>query len=175
MPVHLNSVAQGLGVSAITLALFFLQSACSDAPEEDPEPSVELGTGTLSFEALDEGQDIFIIQGSQGGYHFSGSMRALGLRAGDAGNLTDPSNPTTTFEIFSGQERLDAMASSYTQGIAMQDGVAQMLGRKVILDIEEDDDIAGLMVRFTVEVRDVDGVVVFDTRNLRAVPHPNNQ
>ena len=138
-------------------------------------PTVEIGTGEREFEELRDGNTILIVQGPQDGYHFFGSLRATNVNAGDKEDLTSPDNPTTTFEIFVGDNRVDAMASTYTQGLRVSSRGAEMIGRNVILDIEDDSELDGVEVRFSVQLDDVDGVSVSDERTLIARPHPNNQ
>ncbi len=169
MPLYLAQVG--------TLALGLLLGACSgSAPLADAgPPSLELGTGSSEFEALADGDTIFIVQGPQGGYHFFGSLHARNMVPGDSEDLSDPRNPQTTFEAFVGDARVDAMASSYKQGLREQGGVAEMIGRQVILDILDDDELDGATVRFRVTVEDADGVVLSDERTLTAVKHPGNQ
>lgn len=137
-------------------------------------PQVELGTGDSEFEAIADGDDIFIVQGPQGGYHFFGSVRARNLEPGDVGDLSSPDNPTVEFQAFQGQERIDIGASSYTQGLSPSPEGDEMIGRTVILDIADDAELEGAMVSLQVEIRDVNGRSASDARNLIAVPHPNN-
>ena len=138
-------------------------------------PTVELGSGDREFEELRDGNTILIVQGPQDGYHFFGSLRATNVNAGDSEDLTDPTNPTSTFEVFVGTDRVDAMASMYTQGLRVSERGAEMIGRNVILDIQDDSELDGVTVRFLVSVDDIDGVSVSDERTLIARPHPNNQ
>lgn len=138
-------------------------------------PTVELGSGDREFEELRDGNTILIVQGPQDGYHFFGSLRATNVNAGDSEDLTDPGNPTSTFEVFVGTDRVDAMASMYTQGLRVSSRGAEMIGRNVILDILDDSELDGVTVRFLVRVDDIDGVSVSDERTLIARPHPNNQ
>lgn len=62
-------------------------------PAPDPDPDrpdageeggwIELGTGTRTFEPLDPGQEVPIIQGIQGGFHVWGGFRGGGFDDGD--------------------------------------------------------------------------------------------
>ena len=173
MPLHLARwLPIGFAVPIVAAAL-----ACSDpapAPDAGP-PSLELGTGNVNFEPLQEGGTIFIVQGPQGGYHFFGSLQARNIEPGDSEDLSDPNNPQTTFEAYVGDTRVDAMASSYRQGLRVSNGVAEMIGRQVILDILDDDELAGATVRFVVSVEDAGGIKLSDERTLMALPHPDNQ
>lgn len=166
MPLHLAIAA----LVAATLAC----SAPAEGPDAGP-PSLEIGTGTRDFEPLGDGDSIFIVQGPQGGYHFFGSLRAQNINAGDSEDLSDPQNPQTTFEAFVGATRVDAMASSYRQGLEVGGGFAEMVGRQVILDILDDDELDGMTVRFAVTVEDVAGIQLTDERTLTAIKHPDNQ
>ncbi len=53
-------------------------SACSVTPDEG-EPSLELGTGTWRFEPVEDGQEVPLVRGAQGGWHVWVSVRAEGL------------------------------------------------------------------------------------------------
>lgn len=152
-------------------------SACG-AKEPRPDagpPSVEIGTGESQFEPIRDGDELFIVQGPQDGYHFFGSLLAHNLEFGDSANLMDSDNPTTTFEVFQGTQRVDASGSTYRQGLAVDDGTAQMTGRTVFLDIEDDSELDGVSLRFVVSIEDAYGVRVSDERQVVGLPHPNNQ
>ena len=160
-----------------TAVLIASASACSasvDRPDAGP-PSLEIGTGTGGFEPLVDSESIYIVQGPQGGYHFFGSLRAQNINAGDSEDLSDPQNPQTTFEAFVGDARVDAMASSYRQGLQKTNGFAEMIGRQVILEILDDDELDGVSVRFSVTLQDADGIELRDERTLMAIKHPDNQ
>lgn len=161
-------------VQAAALGLAFALVACGDGEATGPA-SIELGTGDRRFEPIADGDDIFVVQGPQDGYHLFGSLRALNVEAGDADDLSSAKNPTTRFEVYVGNERVDAMASTYVQGLREDDeGYSVMIGRTVILDIADDSELAGQTLRFVVELVDVNGEVVQDERNLVAGPHPSN-
>ena len=131
----------------------------------------------MTSKLLTDGDHIEIIQGPQGGYHFFGSMRAAGLDQGDPSDLTETRNPTTEFRVFHNAVRVDAMASRYTQGLQSTEDCATfaMVGRLVILDISNDEQLAEQQVRFEVEVTDTRGRRATDARVLIARPHPGNQ
>ena len=145
------------------------------APADAGPPTIEIGSGDREFESLAEGETILIVQGPQNGYHFLGSVRATNINAGDPKDLGSPQNPTTSFEVFVGTSRVDAMASTYKQGLKISENGAEMIGRNVILDIQVDDELDGMQVRFVVRIDDVDGVSISDERILLAKPHPNNR
>lgn len=62
-----------------------LASACAGEPPLD-EASLELGTGTWRFEPLEDGDEIPLVRGAQGGWHIWISVRADGL-ASELGSL----------------------------------------------------------------------------------------
>jgi hypothetical protein len=157
------------------LACFGLVACTGASGPTPPAPAVELGTGEESFEALADYDEIFIVQGPQGGYHFTASLLAWGVNAGNPDDLGDPSNPTITFRAFEGSTQVD-IGVEYTQGL--KDGGEefryQLLGRRVILAIESDTELDGREVRLEVELSDADGNVLTDERTLMAEPHPLN-
>lgn len=156
--------------------LALLAAACSesvDLPDAGP-PTLELGTGDRTFEPLEDGDTLYIVQGPQAGYHFFGSMRATNIFGGDPFDLSAEGNPQTTFEAFVGDMRVDAMASSYRQGLRPTENGLEMVGRAVILDIEDDSELAGAEVLFRVSVVDARGIMLSDERVVIAQPHPNN-
>ncbi len=61
--------------AAIALAL----SGCAEV-----EPTLELGTGDRGFEPIEDGQDLPMIEGAQGGWHLWISLRTTGLDPSDA-------------------------------------------------------------------------------------------
>jgi hypothetical protein len=171
--------------TAALVALCVLLAACgeevegSDAgPGADAGPveaTAELGTGDTEFEPLSDGDDLAYILGPQGGYHFLASVRVRGVEPGNPSMRTDPTNPQTEFRAFRGDQRIDARASSYIQGldpVPGEDGVHQMVGRLLILNIDSCDALTGETIRVEVTVTDVNGVTATDTRTVTAVPDP---
>jgi hypothetical protein len=150
-------------------------STTSTVPELTP--AVELGTGEVEFVPLADGDELDIIHGPQGGYHFTVSLRVQGIDAGDPLVVADPDNPITTFHAFRDGVSVDLDASTYQQGIdpAAEPGVYEMLGRRLILDITDDAELDGAICLIDVTVTDKDGVEVHDEREILAVPSPFNE
>lgn len=161
---------------ALLCAILSCHLAACGGDEDLGPPAATLGTGDTSFEPLSDGGSIFVIQGPQGGFHLLGSVLVSGIEPGDSDNLQDPSNPTTTFTVFMGNERIDQGASSYTQGLDTSDSSEdyEMIGRLVILDILNDDELDGVDIRLAVEVVGTGGNSASDSRMLTAEPHPAN-
>lgn len=165
-------LGQARSWSAFSLVIALgLSGACSDDSVATPDagpPSIELGTGNPRFEPIVDGATIPVITGPQGGYHLLGSLRAANINPGDPENLQDTSNPTTQFEVFANGVRVDAEASTYTQGLRTADNGVEMVGRFIILDIPNANTLNGTELRFVVTLRDVDGIVVSDERRVIA-------
>lgn len=177
MPLKSGPVARALALSILLLGCDGAAGEDASVPAGDAgPPSVEIGTGFTEFEPIAEGGDLEFTLGPQGGFHFLASLRARGVRPGNPDDRMDPGNPTTTFRAFVGDRRVDLMASSYTQGLepGLEPGTYEMVGRLLILDIDQCADIQGMTVRVEVEVVDVAGARVTDERTVTAVPNPLN-
>ena len=155
-------------------ALLILTPGC----ESSATPEVEIGTGEIEFQPLDDGDMLDIIQGPQGGFHLLGSLRVKGIEAGDRSDLESPDNPTVIFAVdHEGVELITI--GSITQGLnaaplSQLPFTHQMTGRFAILDIAADDELDGETVQFSVSVADSNGVEVFDSVTLNLIPNPNN-
>jgi hypothetical protein len=154
------------------------EPAVEDSGQDAPLAAV-LGTGEWEWEDLADGDEIPVIMGPQGGYHLLASVRVSGILAGDAKDLSDPNNPTTSFAVWFEEENLTA-ASVFVQGLDpissdMPPYRNEMIGRFAILGIGDDSELEGQEVRFEVTVQDVEGLSVSDERLLRTYAHPNNE
>ena len=152
---------------------------------EDPgEGGADLGTGADFFEPLEDGDDLLVVYGPQGGYHVDGSVRVRGVNPGNFRDLADPDNPLTSFvvettdgEIVSGTGKTDdSGVISYRQGLdpTCLDGVYVMAGRRIFLDIDTDAELDGVPLVFTVTVEGVDGVTITESHAVTGVPSPFN-
>lgn len=75
-----------LGGLALALAAPLL-AACADGPNVDDEPRLELGTGTWRFEPIEDGEEVPLVRGAQGGWHVWISLRSENLPAVASGSL----------------------------------------------------------------------------------------
>ena len=151
---------------------------CTD-PVEELTPQAIIGTGEWAWEDLEDGASMPVIQGPQGGYHLLGSVRIVGLEAGDPDDLRDPDNPTTTFEVLLNDQNLTP-TSSYVQGLdpVLDEETPwshEMIGRFAILDITDDDELDGLSLTLGVRVVDVTGKEARDNLTIIAYPDPRNR
>ncbi len=140
-------------------------------------PDVRVGTGELAWEALGEGDALTVVHGPQGGYHVLGSVRTAGLNPG-TGELDDPSNPTVTFQLTQEGVPLAPFAVS-RQGLdaldPARDGAThELIGRLVILDISDDDEVVDREATLEVVVEDAGGLVLTDERTVMLRAHPLN-
>jgi hypothetical protein len=137
-----------------------------------------LGSGEIVFEPLVDGGEIAVVHGPQGGYHLVGSVRSRGIEAGDRDSLSAPTNPTVTFSAV--VEGVDlTLTGSYRQGLDSvvddPDGwIHEMVGRLCILNITDDDEVAGDTVAFSVEVEEASGAVFRDELQLSIFKDPRN-
>jgi len=156
--------------------LVLLASLLACTSPEPPPAGVELGTGDLDFEPLLDGQDVYVVQGPQGGYHILGSARLAGVDAGDPDDLASSHNPHTVFQVVARGAQL-APAASYVQGYdPVPDAymLYEMVGRLVILDISSDAELDQVPITLSVSVSTADGYELSDQLDLVAVPHPSN-
>ncbi|MFT7522102.1 MAG: hypothetical protein ACI9MC_004254 [Kiritimatiellia bacterium] len=170
-PRHRSTFVNGR--LSLTSLAFLLTAAC--AP---PEPLIAIGSGELDWLQMTDGDEIEVVYGPQGGYHFYGSVRLANIEAGDASNVESSLNPTTRFEAWVDDTPL-VMIEPFTQGydLAAEDAepfTHELTGRLVIIDIDDDDEINGKDVRFEVTVTDHLGQVHRDVRNLLVVPNQYN-
>ena len=133
---------------------------------EPSEPAViEIGTGAQAFEPLTPGQDLAIVAGTQGGYHFIINARLRGLLPGNPSQPGGLGNPLTRFEVYLDDKRVDIMAPPYRLGYrSAADGWNEMPSGRILqlsdqLIAEEDliPNIYGKEVRVEVYVRDARG------------------
>lgn len=141
---------------------------------ETPTPgaTAELGTGTVDFEPVVDGQELPIHTGPQGGHHVIAHARMSGLDVGDVAAPGDPANPNTTFCAF----REDGTAVhlqpiSYDLGyVAQGDAYVLPTGRFLLLQDAIVDALYGQRLRLTVAVRDDSGRAAFGEHTIVAVP-----
>ncbi len=143
----------------------------------DPAATIEIGTGARAFEPLTPKQDLGIVAGSQGGYHFIINARIRGLLPGDPGQPGALGNPLTRFEVYLDDKRVDIMAPPYRLGYRdsaedwheMPSGRILQLSDQLIADENLIPDIYGKEVRIETYVRDARGDEASDVEWVVAV------
>lgn len=73
-----RSATRGL----VALALASVMGGCAGAAAMPGEAFLELGTGTARFQPLEDGDEVPMVHGAQGGWHLWISARATGLSSG---------------------------------------------------------------------------------------------
>lgn len=160
---------------ALSLALFMAMGGalgCGEptSPADAGLESVELGTGALEFEQLVDDQELILLSGLQGGYHFIVHARMAHLLPGDPDRPGQLGNPLTTFYIYKEDgTQIDIKAPPYRLGYTEESGENYRLPSGRLLQIDQDlveqdrlSEIYGERLRLRVEIRDVEGKRAFD-------------
>ena len=159
-------------------------AACSGGAANPPSPDIcevdqpspgstaEIGTGTVAFEPLVEGQELPIHTGPQGGHHIITHARMTGLDQGDVTAPGDPGNPNTTFCAFREDgSPVHLQPISYDLGYEAEgDAFVLPTGRFLLLQDAIVDQLYGERLRITVAVRDDAGHAAFGEHTIVAVP-----
>lgn len=160
---------------AAALACMLGLTGCDGAPKdpqpETGDPACTLGTGAPIWEPLADGDELPVIFGPQGGYHVWGSVRATGIDPGDFYDAASPDNPTTVFNAYLDDGTRVGGTARLRSGLKVRsDGVMEHVGEPVLLAIVDPAELVGQAGRVTVEIEDVDGVVVMDEKAVVFVP-----
>ena len=159
-------------MSRISVALLLLLGLSSGCDCQGPEGAdaglglIELGTGSLEFESLEQDQALILVSGTQGGYHFVVNARIRELLPGNPSVPNELGNPITSFLLFREDEtRIDALFPAYRLGYRpATDGWFELPSGRILQVNQDLIDEEGLVpaiyqerVRIRVEVRDVRG------------------
>ncbi len=158
------------------LCIFVLMGACGGKPSGDA--IVEMGTGQTAFESLVEDQDLVLVAGMQGGFHFIVNASMSGIEPGDPTMPGLLANPQTGFSFFTeGGDRVDARISPYRLGYRERtDSELLQLPSGRILPIADGispDTIYDQRIRLRVEIRSNDEVSAVDEVHVMARRDPN--
>lgn len=155
--------------------LFAAAVAASAAGCPTPEGAIdagatgvaELGTGTTSYVPIVDEQELGLVRGPQGGFHFIVHGRMTGIAPGDPTRPGIPENPTTRFAAYREDGRqIDVQAPPWRGGYeAGTDGWYELpSGRILQIENPEVPTLYGTRVRITINVRDAEGHVGADER-----------
>jgi hypothetical protein len=164
----MQAMSRYSAVLALLLALSSGQACdCDSQPKADAGPEeIELGTGGLNFEPLEDDQPLLLVAGIQGGYHFVVNARIRGLLSGDPSVPDALGNPQTRFTIFDEDGRqIDNMPRPYRLGYReIEDGWFELpsgrilqIDQQLVIDEGLVPAIYTQRVRLTVEIRDARG------------------
>lgn len=143
-----------------SLYCIFAVLAAGCPSKNNGDASVELGTGTTDFIPLSDGDELEVVPGPQGGFHFHVHARMTGLDPGDPSMPGLLANPSTTFAAFEASgEQVDFMFPPYRLGYVDIGGDQFELPSGRILQLDDDrvQSIYGQSVRLTLSVSDTDG------------------
>lgn len=167
-----------IGICSVALGALSGCSGASQAPDAGRDAPattarVEIGTGTVEFEPLADGDELILWAGPQGGHHFIVHARIQNLSPGDWQQPSLPENPTTRFLAFDeAGVQLDLSLPPYALGYRDigDEWLYLPSGRFLRLIEAEVQRLFGTRVRIRVEVEDADGNTASDERWIVAVP-----
>jgi hypothetical protein len=107
------------------------------------------------------------------------SLRVHDIAPGDRGDLSEPTNPTLTLDVTDEDGDSWIAIGPITQGLDPspldeRPFTHQMTGRFAILDILDDDELAGQSVDLSVHITADNDIELSDSVHIDLVPHPNN-
>ena len=148
-------------------------AACGAPTEPGDGPGAEIGTGTLVFDPLEDGQPLDLIAGIQGGFHFVLHARMAGLEPGDAQQSSHPDNPVTRFRVLDQAGARVDIEEVRTVGYEdVGDGWhALASGRIVRIANDRVPALYGTEVRIQLRIDDVHGRVAQDEVRVIAVEY----
>jgi hypothetical protein len=133
-----------------------------------PGGVAEIGTGMLEFEPVAAEEELGLVAGPQGGYHFIVHARIREMEPGDPMRAGIPENPFTRFTCFSEDgRRIDVgVPPGLRIGYRTGDGGWYELPSGRILQIynEEVPGVVGQRVKISVDVSDAAGHRAIDER-----------
>ncbi|MGF1467846.1 MAG: hypothetical protein ACFCGT_17135 [Sandaracinaceae bacterium] len=145
-----------MGRWAALVPAFAVLAACG--PAGSGTASLELGTGTFRFQELQDGDQVDLVRGAQGGWHVWLSLRTLGLPGQEASLLIG-------MERADGTRPPDETQVDIRLGLPNDDGERLMLGWPAI--VAEPGCYVGRLVRLSVRLAADNGAVLTDERDLR--------
>ena len=128
-------------------------------------PAVEIGTGTVAFEPLTEGQRLGLVAGPQGGHHFVLHVRMMGLTPGDSRDSGNADNPSTLFTVRNEDgDQVELRTDPRTLGFQEDEGgFFRWASARNIEVIEATvDTLIDRTAQIRVEIEDVDGRMASD-------------
>ncbi|MBA3457787.1 MAG: hypothetical protein H0T42_32190 [Deltaproteobacteria bacterium] len=135
--------------------------------------SVVLGMGPGPFSSMPD--EVPLVYGEQGGFHFEVHSRMTGLRPGNPADLLDPANPRTKFTttFLDTGKPINAGVCAHRLAYIPSGAETFDLGASTISIFEtcyRGPDVFGVKFRLIVEVIDSDGGYAKDERIVTALP-----
>ena len=144
-------------------------SASSDATTFDapstPGASLAIGAGLTAYEPIDDGAELALVMGPQGGYHVDITFRSCGIVPMDARLRVDGFDAETGREV---AFEIDRILTERRVRIE-EDGCWTRVGDLLVFDVSMPSEIVGREVRVEARVVAEDGTTASTTRTIRVV------
>ncbi len=146
--------------SILLLVVAGLALGCGEVPPPAEEPALELGTGSWRFDALEDGQEVELVRGAQGGWHMWVSLRMRGV---------DMDRPPVELTVQPADESRPADVTAIPVGFEEpnSEGWRQLIGFTGI--VEDPSCLVGELVRFRAEMTTPAGEVLVSERDVRVM------
>ncbi len=145
-----------------------LEEACALAADE--EAYLTIGTGSVFYEDVEDGADLGVENGPQGGFHVFGALRAGGLHPGTWEDFTDPYNPTVSFSVTTDEGHMGGFDSLPRPLKVRSDGTLELVGEYVVLEVGTMDDAVYRSATVEVVVTDACETEMSDSVEVFLVP-----
>jgi hypothetical protein len=144
-------------VSILLLTVAGLALGCGEVPPPAEEPALELGTGSWRFDALEDGQQVELVRGAQGGWHMWVSLRVRGV---------DMERPPIRLTVQPADESRPADETEIQLPFeeANSEGWRQRIGYTGI--VEDPSCLVGELVRFRAELETPEGELLSSERDV---------
>jgi len=141
------------------LVLALAQHACGEtAPSDQDEPAtLELGTGSWRFEPLEDGQEVELVHGAQGGWHMWISLRVTNI---------DVEHPNVQLAMEPADQSRPAQEVSIALPFDAKDekGESELIG--YIGVVNDPSCWVGALVSVTATLTTDDGIILRDERDI---------
>lgn len=162
-------IAAEHAIDATVITLLLL--ACADPlPDSAPEPWLELGTGQLEYQPLEDGGTIELVYGPQGGWHVDVSARFGALELGQATLQYSASDATSGVAL-----NLPYQAIVDSERVLPQADGWLRLGDRVVFDVPSDEDVLEREVLLQVQFTGDDELLLSDERAVTVVGPPGDE
>jgi hypothetical protein len=135
-----------------------------DTPSS-PGTSLAIGTGITAYEPIDDGAELTLVMGPQGGYHVDITFRACGIVPMDARLRVDGFDAETGREV---AFEIDRILTERRVRVE-EDGCWTRVGDLLVFDVLMPSEIVGREVRVEARVVAEDGTTASTTRTIRVV------
>ena len=147
-----------------TLILLAAVLAGCVGPDLTSDPAVELGTGEVGFTYLaDEGDEVPLVSGLQGGRHIWGAVRIVGIDWREI-DMTFTIEDTDGVALTENTRVILELQQCDTSTQGCTEGMGEMVGITILVDNDDVPAISGHEVVLGVEANDADGRSAVDSK-----------